>query len=48
MQNIYEDEEKFWSAGLFGSGIAKQLLDNIYFYNGEMFGVVNKKAELAV
>ena len=43
-----EDEEKFWSAGLFGSGRAKQLLDNIYFYNRKMFGVVNKKAELAV
>ena len=43
-----EDEEKFWSAGLFGSGTAKQLFDNIYFYNGKMFGVVNKKAELAV
>ena len=24
-----EEEEKFWSAGLFGSGIAKQLLDII-------------------
>ena len=43
-----ENEEKFWSAGLFGSGTAKQLLDNIYFCNGKMFGVVNKKAELAV
>ena len=31
-----EDEEKFWSAGLFGSGTAKQLLDTIYFYNGKM------------
>ena len=27
-----EDEEKFWSSGLFGSGTAKQLLDTIYFY----------------
>ena len=34
-----EDEEKFWSAGLFGSGTAKQLLDTIYFYNGKMFGL---------
>ena len=34
---IDEDEEKFWSAGLFGSGTAKQLLDTIYFYNGKMF-----------
>ena len=33
-----EDEGKFWSAGLFGSGTAKQLLDTIYFYNGKMFG----------
>jgi len=24
-----EDDEKFWSAGLFGSGTAKQLLDTI-------------------
>ena len=30
-----EDEEKFRSAGLFSSGTAKQLLDTIYFYNGE-------------
>ena len=34
-----EDEEKFWSAGLFGSGTAKLLLDTIYFYNGKMFGL---------
>ena len=34
-----EDEEKFWSAGLFGSGTAKQLLHTIYFYNGKMFGL---------
>ena len=34
-----KDEEKFWSAGLFGSGTAKQLLDTIYFYNGKMFGL---------
>ena len=34
-----EDEEKFWSAGLFGSETAKQLLDTIYFYNGKMFGL---------
>ena len=34
-----EDEEKFWSAGLFGSGTAKQLLDTIHFYNGKMFGL---------
>ena len=34
-----EEEEKFWSAGLFGSGIAKQLLDTIYFYKGKMFGL---------
>ena len=27
-----EDEEKFWSSGLFSSGTAKQLLDTIYFY----------------
>ena len=32
-----EDEEKFWSAGLFGSVTAKQLFDTIYFYNGKMF-----------
>ena len=30
-----EEEEKFWTAGLFGSGIAKQLLDTIYFYNNK-------------
>ena len=34
-----ENEEQFWSAELFGSGTAKQLLDTIYFYNGEMFGL---------
>ena len=34
-----EDEEKFWSAGLFVCGTAKQLLDTIYFYNGKMFGL---------
>ena len=34
-----ENEEKFWSAGLFGSGTAQQLLDTIYFYNGKMFGL---------
>ena len=32
-----EDEEKFWSGGLFGSGTAKQLLHTIYFYNGKNF-----------
>ena len=45
-----EKEEKFWSAGLFGSGIAKQLLDTIYFYNGKVFGLrqwSTKKNELA-
>ena len=26
-----EDEEKFWSAGLFGSGTAKQSLDTVIF-----------------
>ena len=36
---IDEDEEKFWSAGLFVSGTAKQLLDTIYFYNGKIFGL---------
>ena len=35
----FEDEENFWSAGLFGSGTAKQLLNTIYFYNAEMFGL---------
>ena len=35
----YDDEEKFWSAGLFGSGTAKQLLNTIYFYNGKIFGL---------
>ena len=34
-----ENEEKFWSAGLFGGGTANQLLDTIYFYNGKMFGL---------
>ena len=34
-----EEEDKFWSEGLFGNGIAKQLLDTIYFYNGKMFGL---------
>ena len=34
-----KDEEKFWSAGLFGSGTAKELLDTICFYNGKMFGL---------
>ena len=34
-----EDEEKFWSAGLFGSRTAKQLLNTIYFYNGKMFAL---------
>ena len=34
-----EEEDKFWSEGLFGNGIAKQLLDTIYFYNGKVFGL---------
>ena len=34
-----EDEEKSWSAGLFGSGTAKQLFDTIYFYKGKVFGL---------
>ena len=34
-----EEEEKFWSAGLFGSATAKTLLDTIYFYNGKLFGL---------
>ena len=34
-----EDEEKFWSVGLFGSGKPTQLLDTIYFYKGKMFGL---------
>ena len=41
-----EDEEKFWSAGLFGSGTAKQLLDTIYFYNGKMFGLCGQRKKL--
>ena len=41
-----EDEEKFWSAGLFGSGTAKQLLDTIYFYNGKMFGLCCQRKKL--
>ena len=43
---IDEDEEKFWSAGLFGSGTAKQLLDTIYFYNGKMFGLCGQRKKL--
>ena len=41
-----EDKEKFWSAGLFGSGTAKQLLDTIYFYNGKMFGLCGQRKKL--
>jgi len=36
-----EDEEKFWSAGLFGSGTAKQLLDTIYLVKCLACVVVN-------
>jgi len=43
---IEEEEEKFWSAGLFGSGIAKQLLDTIYFYNGKMFGLRGQRKKI--
>ena len=41
-----EEEEKFWSAGLFGSGITKQLLDTIYFYNNKMFGLRGQRKKL--
>ena len=41
-----EKEEKFCSAGLFGNGIAKQLLDTIYFYNGKMFGLCGQRKKL--
>ena len=41
-----EKEEKFWSAGLFGSGIAKQLLDTIYFYNGKIFGLRGQRKKM--
>ena len=34
-----QDKEKFWSAGLFCSETARQLLDTIHFYNGKMFGL---------
>lgn len=34
-----EEEEKFWSTGLFGSATAKTLLETIYFYNGKLFGL---------
>ena len=43
---VTEEEEKFWSAGLFGSGIAKQLLDTIYFYNDKMFGLRGQRKKL--
>ena len=41
-----EEEEKFWSAGLFGSGITKKLLDTIYFYNNKMFGLRGQRKKL--
>ena len=41
-----EKEEKFCSAGLFGSGIAKQLLDTIYFYNGKIFGLRGQRKKM--
>ena len=41
-----EEEEKFWSEGLFGNGIAKQLLDTIFLYNGKMFGLRGQQKKL--
>ena len=41
-----EEEEKFWSAGLFDSGIAKQLLDTIFLYIGKMFGLRGQRKKL--
>ena len=42
-----EEKEKFWSAGLFGSGMAKQLLDTIYFCNGKMFGLRSQRKKMS-
>ena len=41
-----EEEKKFCSAGFVGSGIAKQLLDTIYFYKGKMFGLCGQRKKL--
>ena len=34
-----EEEELFWSKGLFGLSSAKSLLNTVYFYNGKLFGL---------
>ena len=41
-----QKEEKFFSAGLFGSGIAKQSLDTTYFYDGKMFGLRGQRKKM--
>ena len=34
-----EEEELFWSKGLFGQSSARSLLNTVYFYNGKLFGL---------
>ena len=33
------DKNKFWTLGLLGKNSAKSLLNVVYFYNGELFGL---------
>ena len=34
-----EEEELFWSKGLFGQSSPRSLLNTVYFYNGKLFGL---------
>ena len=34
-----EEEELFWSKGLFAQSSARSLLNSVYFYNGNLFGL---------
>ena len=34
-----EEEELFWSKGLFGQSSARSFLNTVYFYNGKLFGL---------
>ena len=34
-----EEEELFWSKGLFGQSSARSILNTVYFYNGKLYGL---------
>ena len=36
---VNNEEELFWSKGLFGQSSARSLLNTVYFYNGKLFGL---------